>query len=135
MGSSKDGVATIKWGRYMWIILDYNAEHLTNDLIRFKKILCLLTFVMPCKHCRNSTKIFLPYILKLLNTTKDLKYIIYFLHDLVNIKLNKPRNLISLKEYRNKTISISEYKKAKRKMFYFIPNDNIHKAKFFELIS
>lgn len=129
------GLSTEKWGRYMWIILDYNAEHLKNDLSRLRKILCLLALVMPCKYCRDSTKIFLPYILKLLKTTKDSKYIIYFLHDLVNIKLKKPRNLISLKQYRNKSISKSEYQNAKRKMYQYIPNDNIHKSQFFNLIS
>lgn len=100
-----------KWGPSAWNYLhtlsfNYPIKPTLKDKQKYKILFDNLGDTMPCKFCRDSYKTYYSILLidKFLDDRYGLTYWLFCLHNLVNIKLNKPIYNFELVvyEYENK---------------------------------
>lgn len=88
---------TDKWGPSAWnylhtVTFNYPLKPTTEDKENYKTLFENLGKTMPCKYCRDSYKTYstILNINKFLNDRYGITYWLFCIHNLVNIKLNKP---------------------------------------------
>jgi hypothetical protein len=99
--NSGDGMLTTVWGPSLWhtlhtISFNYPVNPTNADKKNYKKFLCSLHHVLPCKYCRMNLKNnfkSLPPSTKVFKNRETFSKYIYDLHELVNKMLKKKSNL------------------------------------------
>lgn len=99
-----------KWGSHAWeflhtVTFDYPEEPSPIDKQHFYNLFSNLQYTLPCVHCRNSYKVFFKHINidDYLDSRYGLVFWLYIIHNLVNIKLDKPTAIFSevVKKYQD----------------------------------
>lgn len=88
---------TDKWGPHLWEYLhtttfNYPLNPTPSDKANYKNLFHNLKFTMPCKYCRESYSIIYDHydIDIFLNDRNGITFWLYCIHNIINVKLNKP---------------------------------------------
>lgn len=98
---SGDGMLTSVWGPPLWHYLhvmsfNYPVKPTKTDKEHYKKFICNLQNVLPCRYCRENLKknlIVLPLTKKDLKNRDKFSRWVYRLHELINTMLGKDSGL------------------------------------------
>ena len=86
-----------KWGNHGWeflhtIAFNYPEQPTKEQKTHYKNFFTNITYVLPCKYCRESFILYLKYIPIdiFLDNKYSLSYWLFSIHNLINQKINKP---------------------------------------------
>ena len=101
------------WGTPTWIFLHTFAEKINesffiNNKIKVLKMVKMICSILPCPVCRRDANEFMKKVnLSNLKNKADLKMMLFYFHNMVNVRLGKPNFLLSQYDYQNKSLEES----------------------------
>ena len=101
------------WGTPTWIFLHTFAEKINegffiNNKIKVMKMIKMICSILPCPVCRRDANDFMKKVnLSNFKNKVDLKMMLFYFHNSVNVKLGKPNFLLSQYNYQNKSLEES----------------------------
>mgnify|MGYP001162804812 FL=1 len=101
------------WGTPTWIFLHTFAEKINesffiNNRIKVMKMVKMICSILPCPVCRRDANEFMKKVnLSNLKNKSDLKMMLFYFHNTVNVKLGKPNFLLSQYNYKDNSLEES----------------------------
>ena len=101
------------WGTPTWIFLHTFAEKINesffiNNRIKVMKMVKMICSILPCPVCRRDANEFMKKVnLSNLKHKVDLKMMLFYFHNTVNVKLGKPNFLLSQYNYKDNSLEES----------------------------
>tara|TARA_B100001057_G_C22856205_1_gene952761 strand:- start:133 stop:594 length:462 start_codon:yes stop_codon:yes gene_type:complete len=98
------------WGTPTWIFLHTFAEKINesffiNNKVKVLKMIKMICSLLPCPVCRRDANEFMKKVnLSNFKNKRDLKMMLFFFHNTVNVRLGKPNFLLAQYNYKEKSL-------------------------------